>query len=127
MLRENYYRPFTEVDQEFFTKSVPDDHYLRKVKALIDFEAFRERVRDAYSPTMGRPAEDPVLLIKLCFLEIHYGLSDREVIAQAQVNTAFRYFLDLSLPSFPSSGPAWGKKDSRPFSRKLSARPGNMV
>jgi transposase len=97
MLRENYYRPFTEVDQEVFTKSVPDDHYLRKVKALIDFEAFRERVRDAYSPTMGRPAEDPVLLIKLCFLEIHYGLSDREVIAQAQVNTAFRYFLDLSL------------------------------
>lgn len=118
MLRENYYRPFTEVDQEVFTKSVPDDHYLRKVKALIDFEAFRERVRDAYSPTMGRPAED----------EIHYGLSDREVIAQAQVNTAFRYFLDLSLnDSFPSSGPAWGKKDSRSFSRKLSARPGNMV
>jgi len=98
-LRETYYRQPTELDRLVYEKLVPAHHYLRQVKALIDFEAFRELVRDVYSPTTGRPAEDPVLLIKLGFLEVHYGLSDREVIAEAQVNVAFRYFLDLSLDS----------------------------
>ncbi|MGB9724007.1 MAG: IS1182 family transposase [Chloroflexia bacterium] len=84
---------------------MPADHYLRRVKALIDFEAFRDLLRDVYSPNRGRPAEDPVLLVKLEFLEFHYGLSDREVIAEAQVNVAFRFFLDLSLDS-PLPSPA---------------------
>lgn len=99
MLKENYYREPTDTDRLVFEKLVPPDHYLQQVKALIDFEAFRELLRDAYSPHRGRPAEDPILLLKLEFLPFHYGLSDREVIAEAQVNVAFRYFLDLSLDS----------------------------
>jgi len=99
MLKENYYREPTDTDRLVFEKLVPPDHYLRQVKALIDFEAFRELLRDAYSPHRGRPAEDPILLLKLEFLQFHYGLSDREVIAEAQVNVAFRHFLDLSLDS----------------------------
>ncbi len=78
---------------------------MRQVKAGIDFEAFRETLRDAYSPHLGRPAEDPILLLKLEFLEFHYDLSDREAIAEAQVNVAFRYFLDLPLDS-PLPSPA---------------------
>jgi len=99
MLRENYYREPTELDLLVYEKLVPVQHYLRQVKALINFEAFRDQLRDVYSPTMGRPAEDPILLLKLEFLEFHYDLSDREVIAETQVNVAFRYFLDLSLDS----------------------------
>lgn len=99
MLKEKYYREPTDTDRLVFEKLVPPDHYLRQVKALIDFEAFRELLRDAYSPHRGHPAEDPVLLLKLEFLESYYDLSDREVIAEAQVNVAFRYFLDLSLSS----------------------------
>lgn len=38
-------------------------------------------------------------MFKLEFLQHHYTLSDREVIAEAQVNVAFRYFLDLSVTS----------------------------
>ena len=48
---------------------------------------------------MGRTAEDPVRMITLAFLQFHDNLSDREVIAAAQVNVAFRFFLDLSLES----------------------------
>jgi hypothetical protein len=33
------------------------------------------------------------------FLEFHYDLSDRDVIREAQVNVAYRFFLDLSLDS----------------------------
>lgn len=99
MLKSTYYREPTELDQIVFEQLVPTDHYLRKVKEAVDFESFREQVKDCYSPTMGRGAEDPVCLIKLSFLQFHYTLSDREVIAQAQVNVAFRFFLDLSLDS----------------------------
>ncbi len=104
MLKENYEHEMTEIDRLVFEKLVPPDHYLRQVKTAIDFEACRELVRDAYSPDQGRLAEDPVLLIKLGFLQFHYNLSDREVIAEAQVNVAFRYFLDLPLDeTLPSS------------------------
>lgn len=99
MLKESYYIEPTEVDNFVFEKLVPPDHYLRQVKSLIDFERFREPVKDCYSADMGRTAEDPVRLIKLEFLQFHYHLSDREVVAQAQVNVAFRFFLDLSLES----------------------------
>jgi len=99
MLKENYYTEPTEIDTLVFDKLVPPEHYLRQVKRLIDFERFRALVTDCYSPTMGRTAEDPVRLMKLAFLQFHYNLSDREVMAAAQVNVAFRYFLDLSLES----------------------------
>jgi transposase len=89
----------TEVDQLVFAKLVPPDHYLRRVKQLIDFERFRDLVKDCYSAAMGRTAEDPVRLIKLEFLQFHYNLSDREVIAEVQVNVACRFFLELSLES----------------------------
>ena len=96
MLRKEYHWELTDTDRLVFGKLVPSDHYLRKVKELIDFEAFREHLRDAYSDR-GRPAEDPVLMLKLEFLEFYYDLSDREVIAEARVNVAFRYFLDIPL------------------------------
>jgi len=99
MLKPSYYTEPTEIDRLVFDKLIPEDHYVRKVKAGIDFECFRDEVRDCYSPHMGRGAEDPVRMIKLELLQFQYRLSDREVIAQAQVNVAFRFFLDLSLES----------------------------
>ncbi len=99
MLKPNYYTEPSELDRLIFEKLVPAEHYLRKVKAAIDFEHFREQVRECYDDELGRQAEDPVRMIKLEYLEIHYDLSDREVIVEAQVNVAFRFFLALSLES----------------------------
>jgi transposase len=99
MLKENYYTEPTEIDTLVFEKLVPPDHYLRRVKHLIDFERFRDLLSDCYSPGMGRTAHDPVRMITLALLQFHDNLSDREVIATAQVNVAFRFFLDLSLDS----------------------------
>ena len=82
-----------------FKKLVPLGHYLRRAKRVIDLERLREVVVDCYRAAMGRTAEDPVRLIKLEFLQFHATLSDREVIAEAQVNGAFRFSLDLSLAS----------------------------
>lgn len=99
MLKSDYYIEPTELDLLIFEKLVPADHYLRQVKAIIDFEFVRSAVKECYSGTMGRNALDPVLIFKLEFLEYHYTLSDREVMAEAQVNVAYRYFLNLSISS----------------------------
>jgi transposase len=91
--------PVTEWDLEIFDALVPVDHFLRRVKAIVDFHSFRDILAPYYNPSLGRPAFDPVLLLKLEFLEFQYNLSDREVIKQSQVNVAYRFFLDLSLHS----------------------------
>ena len=88
----------TEHDREIFDAIVPADHYLRRVKQAIDFPV-PAILASCYNPTLGRPAIEPLLLLKLEFLQFQYGLSDREVIAQSQVNMAYRFFLDLSLKS----------------------------
>jgi transposase/phage-related protein len=99
MLRASYYVQPTELDQTVFEKVIPADHFLKKVKEHIDFEVFRTVLASCYNPKEGRPADDPVLMLKLGYLAFQYNLSDRRVMAEAQVNIAFRFFLDLSLDS----------------------------
>ena len=99
MLKERYDTEPTEMATLIFETLVPQDHDLRRVKPCVDVERFRALVTDRDSPAMGRTAEDPVRMIKLAFLPFHDHLSDREVMAAAQVNVAFRFFLDLALES----------------------------
>jgi transposase len=91
--------PATELDRKIFDATIPSDHYLRRVKLAVDFEACRDLLAPVYHANLGRPALDPVLLLRLEFLQYHYNLSDREVVEQAQYNMAFRFFLDLNLES----------------------------
>jgi transposase len=93
------YQPPSELDDRIFCATVPADHYLRRVQQVIDFEACRGLMVSAYAGTMGRPAIEPLLLLKLEFLQYQYNLSDRQVVEQAQYNMAFRWFLGLSLDS----------------------------
>ena len=97
MLKSNYDVGLTPFDLVVFESFVPADHYLRKLKAVIDFTLVRPLVTDCYSPNHGRGAIEPVFLFKLALLQFHYDLSDEQVIRQAQVNMAFRFFLDLPL------------------------------
>jgi transposase len=99
MLRSWEHVPPSELDRQVYQALVPPGHYLRRVKAVLDFEALRPILAESYPSNTGRPAIEPVLLLKLEFLQYHYNLGDREVIAEAGVNVAFRFFLDLSLRS----------------------------
>jgi transposase len=89
--------PLPEFDRLAFDLVVPSDHYLRRVAERIDFERFRPRLAEAYSLGMGRPAIDPVRMLKIGFLRFHYKLSDRQVTERTQTDMAFRWFLDLPL------------------------------
>lgn len=88
---------FGEFDERVFAAIVPADHYLRRVAAAIDFECCRPLLADAYSATMGRPAIDPIRMLKILFLRFHYRLSDRQVMVRTQTDMAFRWFLGLGL------------------------------
>lgn len=95
MLKQNYAPELTALDLAIFEQLVPADHYLRRLKQVIDFTPCRALVSACYSDAHGRGAIDPVLLIKLLILQFHYGLSDDRIIEHVQVNVAFRFFLDL--------------------------------
>jgi transposase len=68
---------------------------LRLVARHIDFERFRPRLVEAYSLGLGRPALDPVRMLKFLFLRFHYKLSDELLMKRTQTDMAFRWFLEL--------------------------------
>ena len=88
---------FTDLDQQIFRALVPRDHYLRRALARIPWDDFHKLLAPYYCADQWRPAESPVLMLKLEFLRYHYNLSDRQVIGQAETDVAFRYFLQLNL------------------------------
>jgi transposase len=108
---------FTDLDQRIFADLVPPEHYLRQVAAVIDFERFRRTLEQGYSDRMGRPGIDPILMLKLAFLSFHYRLSDRQVIARAGTDIAFRWFLGLS-----STDPLPHHTDATYFRRRHAQR-----
>jgi transposase len=91
--------PLKNAERVLFERIVPENHFLRRLPQAIDFESFRPMLTAAYSPDQGRPALDPVILLKLEVLARQYRLSDREVIAGARFNIGYRLFLGLSLES----------------------------
>jgi transposase len=97
MLRDQPSVPLSPLDEQVFALVVPEDHYLRQVRHHIDFERFRLRLSEPYSPDQGRPSIDPVRMLKILFLCFHYKLSDHAVLARAATDMAFRWFLDLGL------------------------------
>jgi transposase len=97
MVREPGSALVSEVDLLVFASLVPADHKLRRALEVVDFERLRPRLAVAYSPDQGRPADDPVRLLKLSYLQFADRLSDRQVIARTQTDVAYRYFLGLTL------------------------------
>jgi transposase len=91
--------PMSDSERALFERIVPEDHFVRRLLQGIDFESFRPVVSGAYCPNQGRPALDPVIMLKLEVLARQYKLSDREVVTGARLNIAYRLFLGLSLES----------------------------
>ena len=91
--------PLGQAERELYEQIVPADHFLRRLPQVIDFESFQPLLASAYSPDQGRRPLDPVVLLKFEVLAYHYRLSDREVMASARFNIAYRLFLGLSLKS----------------------------
>jgi transposase len=74
---------------------IPEDHILRRIRAAVDFSFVPDLLADLYHDSLGRPAYDQEMMFRLIFLQIHYNLSDRQVIERAQTDHAFRFFLGI--------------------------------
>jgi len=87
-----------EIEMVTLNELVPQDHLLRKVDKHIDFSFIHDLVKDRYCSDNGRPPIDPTQLFKLMFVGYLFGIrSERQLIREVQVNTAYRWFLGLSL------------------------------
>jgi transposase len=73
---------------------IPNEHILKKVDKIVDFEFIRDKTAHLYCQDNGRPAVDPVILFKMLFIGYLFGIrSERQLIKEIQVNVAYRWFL----------------------------------
>ena len=76
---------------------VPQDHLVRKLEKCLDFTFIEDLVKDLYS-TEGRPSVPPVVLFKLIFINIVFGINSMgRTWEECKVNLAYRWFLGLSI------------------------------
>ena len=77
---------------------VPQDHLLRIIDKAIDWSFIYDLVEDKYCLDNGRPSMDPVMLIKIPFIQYLYGIkSMRQTCREIEVNVAYRWFLGIDL------------------------------
>lgn len=95
---------------------VPADHLLRLTDKAIDWNFIYGLVQDKYSPDAGRPSMDPVMLIKIPFIQCLYGIrSMRQTIKEIEVNAAYRWFLGLMMTDKVPHFSTFGKNYTRRF------------
>ena len=80
-----------------YDRIVPVDHLLRKINQVVDFSFTGQMLKDRYNPDIGRPAEDPEFMLRLCLLQYIYNDSDRQVVENARLNLAYKCFLGLAV------------------------------
>ena len=53
---------------------VPQNHMLRLIDKAINWNFIYDLVEEKYCPDNGRPSMDPVMLIKIPFIQYLYGI-----------------------------------------------------
>lgn len=84
---------------------MPKEHLLRKIDKVIDFDEIYSMTEKYYCEDNGRPCCDPVVVVKIAFLQHIFGIrSLRQTIKEVETNIAYRWFLhynlDTEIPHF---------------------------
>lgn len=92
-------------NQVCMTSLVPEGHLLRKIEKVIDFSRIYEMVEHLDCKDNGRPAVDPVVLVKMVLLQHLYGMKSlRQTVKEVDMNIAYRWFIgydiDTPVPHF---------------------------
>lgn len=95
---------------------VPKDHMLRLIDKATNWNFIYDLVEDKYCADNGRPSMDPVMLIKIPFIQYLYGIkSMRQTIKEIEVNVAYRWFLGLDMLDAVPHFSTFGKNYTRRF------------
>jgi len=95
MLKKDGQLKLSEYDR-LYDIVIPKDNILRKIKEGIDFSFVNPMLKKSYCEHFGRPAKEPEMMFKLCFLKKLYDLSDERLIENASMHMSYKYFLDLN-------------------------------
>src|SRR5258708_5518998 len=77
--------------------TVPANHIVRRLAAVVDFGFVRSLTKQHYSNT-GQPSVDPIVLFKLWLLGYLFNIrSERRLCEEAALNLAWRWFLGYEL------------------------------
>jgi len=116
MMTQNTDKKREQIQMFCMDDLVPEDHLLRLIDRAIDWTFIYDLVEDKYSPDFGRPSMDPVMLIKIPFIQYLYGIrSMRQTIREIEVNVAYRWFLGLEMLDPVPHFSTFGKNYSRRF------------
>ena len=95
---------------------VPQNHMLRLIDKAINWKFIYDLVEEKYSADNGRSSMDPVMLIKIPFIQYLYGIrSMRQTIKEIEVNVAYRWFLGLDMLDPVPHFSTFGKNYTRRF------------
>lgn len=73
MLSKHHSIQRDQIEMIALDQLIPANHLVRKIEAAIDFTFIYDLVEDLYSE-VGRPSIDPVILIKLTFIQYTFGI-----------------------------------------------------
>ena len=116
MMTQNADKKREQIQMFCMDDLVPEDHLLRLIDKAIRWEFIYDFVIDKYSSDNGRPSMDPVMLIKIPFIQYLYGIkSMRQTIKEIEVNVAYRWFLGLEMTDKVPHFSTFGKNYTRRF------------
>lgn len=116
MMTKNADKKREQIQMFCMDDMVPKDHMLRLIDRAIDWNFIYDLVEDKYCLNNGRPSMDPVMLIKIPFIQYLYGIkSMRQTIKEIEVNVAYRWFLGLDMLDPVPHFSTFGKNYTRRF------------
>ena len=115
MMSKNQINERDQIEMITIEQLVPPNHLVRKLESAIDFSFIYPLVEPLYS-TLGRPSVDPVVLIKMTFVQYVFGIrSMRQTIKEIETNMAYRWFLGFGFHSEVPHFSTFGKNYERRF------------
>jgi len=94
---------------------VPEDHVVRDYDDILDWHFIYEKVEPLYS-TNGRPSIDPVVLFKMLFINIVFGINSmRKTCRELQCNMAYRWFIGYDIDDEIPNYSTWSQNYIRRF------------
>lgn len=116
MLTQNQDKNRHQIQMFCMDDLVPQNHLLRLIDGAIDWSFIYDLVKEKYSPDFGRPSIDPVVLIKIPFIQYLYGIrSMRQTMKEIEVNASYRWFLGLEWQDPVPHFSTFGKNYTRRF------------
>ena len=78
---------------ELYDLLIEENNFWRQLNEMIDFSFIYDYLKDKYSTTMGRNAEDIIRMFKYLLLKTYFKVSDRSLVERAKTDMLFKYFL----------------------------------